>query len=101
MTSSSENVKKNHCEDVVKTFYSAENFKYKPCDLLIANILANPIIELESLFSEIVKPNGTILLSGILSEQVEKVIDCYSKNFNNIKTDNKSEWFRISASRNT
>ncbi len=101
ITASIENVKKNHCEDIVKTFHSDEKFKYKPCDLLMANILANPIIELEPLFSEIVKPNGTILLSGILSEQVEKVIDCYSKNFNNIKTDNKSEWFRISASRNT
>ena len=100
VTSSSENVKKNHCEDIVKTFHSDEKFKYKPCDLLMANILANPIIELEPLFSELVKPNGTILLSGILEEQVEKVIDCYSKNFNNIKTDNKSEWFRISASRN-
>ena len=101
VTSSSENVKKNQCEDIVKTFHSDEKFKYKPCDLLMANILANPIIELEPLFSELVKPNGTILLSGILEEQVEKVIDCYSKNFNNIKTENKSEWFRISASRNT
>ena len=101
VTSSIENVKKNNCEGVVKTFNTAEKFKYKYCDLLMANILANPIIELEPLFSEIVKPNGTILLSGILEEQVEKVLDCYSKNFNNINTDNKSEWFRISASRNT
>ncbi len=101
VTSSSENVKKNHCEEVVKTFHTDENFKYKPCDLLMANILANPIIKFEPLFSETVKPSGTIVLSGILEEQVEKVIDCYSKNFNNFKTDNKSEWFRISASRNT
>jgi len=101
VTSSYENVKKNHCEDIVKTLHTAENFKYKPCDLLMANILANPIIEFEPLFSEIVKPNGTIVLSGILEEQVEKVIDCYSKNFNNIKTENKGEWFRMCASRNT
>ena len=91
----------DHCLDVVKTFHTAENFKYKPCDLLMANILANPIIKFEPLFSEIVKPKGTIVLSGIVEEQVEKVIDCYSKNFINIKADNKSEWFRISASRNT
>ena len=101
ITASLENVRNNNCQDVVKTFHTAEKFKYKPCDLLMANILANPIIELEPLFSELVKPNGTILLSGILEEQVKKVIDCYSKNFNNIKTDNKSAWFRISASRNT
>ena len=71
------------------------------CDLLLANILANPLIELEYLFSKIVKPSGTIVLSGILEEQVEKVLDCYSKNFNNIKTENKDEWFRMCASRNT
>ena len=100
VNSSLENVKNNNCQDVVKTFHTAETFKYKHCDLLMANILANPLIELESLFAEIVKPNGTILLSGILAEQVEKVLDCYSKNFNNIKTKHKSEWYRISATRN-
>ena len=66
----------------------------------MANILANPLIELESQFLELIKPNGTILLSGILEEQVEKVVDCYSQNFNKIKITNKSEWFRISAIRN-
>jgi ribosomal protein L11 methyltransferase len=100
VTASLENVKNNNCQDIVKTFHTAETFKYKHCDLLMANILANLLIELESFFAEIVKPNGTILLSGILEEQVEKVLDCYSKNFNNIKIANKNEWFRISAKRN-
>ena len=98
---SEDNVKKNYCEDIVKTFHAAEQLKLMRCDLLLANILANPLIELESLFSKIVKPSGTIVLSGILEEQVEKVLDCYSKNFNNIKTENKDEWFRMCASRNT
>ena len=101
ISASLDNVKKNHCEDIVKTFHKAEQLKYMRCDLLLANILANPLIELESLFSKIVKPSGTIVLSGILEEQVEKVLDCYAKNFNNIKTENKDEWFRMSASRNT
>ena len=83
------------------SFYSDENIKYNHCDLLMTNILANPLTELESPFSELLKPNGTILLSGILEEQVGQVLGCYSKNFNNINTDNKSEWFRISASRIT
>ena len=101
ISASENNVKKNHCEDIVKTFHTAEQLKLMRCDLLLANILANPLIELESLFSKIVKPNGTIVLSGILEEQVEKVLDCYAKNFNNIKTENKGEWFRMCASRNT
>jgi len=100
VTASKENAEKNNCADVIKIFHSAEKIKYDYCDLLMANILANPLIELESFFLELVKPNGTILLSGIIEEQVEKVLDCYSKNFNNIKIANKNEWFRISATRN-
>ena len=69
------------------------------CDLLIANILANPIIESEPLFAEFLKSNGTILLSGIIKDQVEEVVSCYSKNFTDIKLANKDEWYRISATR--
>ncbi|MDC0198019.1 50S ribosomal protein L11 methyltransferase [Candidatus Thioglobus sp.] len=97
---SRENVAKNNSESFIKILNSIEKMELKYCDLLMANILTNPLIELESQFSELVKPNGSILLSGILEEQVEKVIDCYSKNFNNIKIKNKEEWFRISAMRN-
>ena len=97
---SRENVANNNCINVINSFHSAEKINYEHCDLLMANILANPLIELESLFSELLKPNGTILLSGILEKQVKKVVDCYSKNFNKIKITNKGEWFRISAIRN-
>ena len=99
VTASKENAKKNNCADVIKTFHSAEMIEYEKCDLLMANILAKPLVELQTLFSEIVKPNGTILLSGILEHQVENIFDCYSKNFNNFKNTNKNEWYRISASR--
>ena len=99
VTASKENAKKNNCADVIKAFHSAEMIEYEKCDLLMANILAKPLVELQTLFSKIVKPNGAILLSGILEHQVEKIIDCYSPNFNNFKNSNKNEWYRISASR--
>ena len=99
VTASMENVEKNNCAHVIKAFHSAEMIEYEKCDLLMANILAKPLVELQTLFSEIVKPNGTILLSGILEHQVENILDCYSKNFNNFKNTNKNEWYRISASK--
>jgi len=99
VTASKENAEKNNCADVIKTFHSAEMNEYEKCDLLMANILAKPLVELQTLFSEIVKPNGAIFLSGILEHQVENIFDCYSKNFNNFKNTNKNEWYRISASR--
>jgi len=96
---SHENANKNHCDEVINTIHSMDQDYSSRCDLLIANILANPIIEFEPLFSEFLKKNGTILLSGIIKEQVEDVVNCYSKNFTDIKLANKDEWYRISATR--
>ena len=97
--SSHENVIKNRCDAVINTIHSMDQDNTSRCDLLIANILANPIIELEPLFSEFLNSNGTILLSGILEGQVEEVIKRYSQNFTDFKLENKDEWFRISATR--
>ena len=99
LLSSKENVAKNNCENIISTIHSIHQKESIECDLLIANILANPLIELEPMFSGLVCSNGTLLLSGILKEQVDKVIRCYSVNFSNIKVLNKDEWFRISAKR--
>jgi len=97
--SSKENVAKNNCENIVSTIHSINQEDRTQCDLLIANILANPLIELEPLFSDLVYSNGSLLLSGILKEQVDRVVNCYSVNFSNMEVVNKDEWFRISAKR--
>ena len=97
--SSKENVAKNNCENIISTIHSIDRQDSNQCDLLIANILANPIVELEPLFSDLVYSNGLLLLSGILKEQVDRVVNCYSVNFSNIEVVNKDEWFRISAKR--
>jgi len=97
--SSKENVAKNNCENIISTIHSIDQEGSNQYDLLIANILANPLVELEPLFSELVYSNGMLLLSGILKEQVDRVVNCYSVNFSNIEVVNKDEWFRISAKR--
>ena len=96
---SHENVITNRCDEVINTIHSMDQDNSSRCDLLIANILANPIIELEPLFSEFLKSNGIILLSGIIKDQVKEVVSCYSQNFTDIKLANKDEWYRISATR--
>ena len=97
--SSKENVAKNKCENTIITIHSIDQESDNKCDLLIANILANPLVELEPLFSDLVHTNGMLLLSGILKEQVDRVVKCYSINFSNIEVANKGEWFRISGKR--
>ena len=46
-------------------------------ELLMANILANPLIELAADFARRVKPDGRIILTGILAEQAEAVMAAY------------------------
>ena len=97
--SSKENVAKNKCENTITTIHSINQGSDRKCDLLIANILANPLVELEPLFSDLVHTKGMLLLSGILKEQVDRVVKCYSINFSNIEVANKGEWFRIYGKR--
>lgn len=46
-------------------------------NVLIANILAQPLIELAPRFSELTESGSDLLLSGILFEQIEQVIQAY------------------------
>ena len=48
-----------------------------PFDLIIANILAGPLIELAGDFAKALAPGGTIILAGLLDTQAEVVIAAY------------------------
>jgi len=50
-----------------------------PFDLLIANILAGPLIELASDFVAALAPGGTIILAGLLDTQAEAVAAAYTR----------------------
>ena len=99
VTSCKQNVMNNNCEKIIKIVRLQSEINFGSFDLIIANILANPIIELSPLFISYLSHNGKIILSGILEEQVNKVIDCYSENFTNIEVSNQNEWFRISCTK--
>ena len=48
---------------------------------MLANILASPLIELSLYFADLTAPQGQIVLSGILAEQADSVLDAYRENF--------------------
>lgn len=50
-----------------------------PYDLLIANILAGPLVDLAPDFAEAVAPSGHVLLAGLLTEQENRVRRAYRK----------------------
>ncbi|MBT8040336.1 MAG: 50S ribosomal protein L11 methyltransferase [Xanthomonadales bacterium] len=46
-------------------------------DVVLANILAGPLIELAAVIAGCARPGGKIVLSGLLSEQVDGVVAAY------------------------
>ncbi len=48
-----------------------------PYDLLIANILAGPLIELAPAFASVIAEGGTLILAGLLDTQAEAVAAVY------------------------
>ena len=43
---------------------------FKPCDMVVANILAGPLVSLAPEIARLCRPQGSIALSGILAPQV-------------------------------
>jgi ribosomal protein L11 methyltransferase len=54
-----------------------EGFAESEADVVLANILAGPLIELAPLLSACLKPGGNLVLSGLLEEQAEDVAAAY------------------------
>lgn len=67
-------------------------------DIILANILAKPLMELAPTFSNLLKKNGKIILSGILNDQVDEVKNSYHQYFKIDSVIEKENWARITAS---
>jgi ribosomal protein L11 methyltransferase len=94
-----ENIKTNQADGQITVLHSDEEGDLSKVDLLIANILANPLIGLCEHFSGLVKPDGKIALSGILQEQLTMVLETYSEYFNELIVTRKDEWCRVDGIR--
>ena len=50
-----------------------------PYDLIVANILAGPLVDLSDAFAAALRPGGRVLLSGLLVEQAALVLSAYRR----------------------
>ncbi len=67
-------------------------------DLILANILADPIIELIPRFATLLKPGGDLVLSGILTTQSTAITARLQEyNFQDIEVESKGDWARVSC----
>lgn len=61
-------------------------------DLVIANILANPLIALAPKLTSLVETRGTLILSGILTNEIERLLSAYQPEFKLVQTTTREEW---------
>ena len=79
--------------------YLPKNLPKMKCDIIIANILANPLIELFPKFQSLLKPGGYLVISGILESQIKNVKTHYNNYFSIKNCKIKEEWALISGSK--
>jgi len=65
-------------------------------DLVIANLTAQVITQMAANLSRCVSPEGWLVLSGILNEQMEEVVKCFEAHyFNEVDSWTMEEWRAI------
>lgn len=73
---SEQNAERNQADIYFKL---VKDFQADPADLLVANILAGPLKELAPEFIRLLKPGGTLVLSGLLTNQAPELIAFYEQ----------------------
>lgn len=97
IVASEQNAQRNDAEI---SFSLVKDFQSPPVDCLLANILAGPLKELAPEFKRLLKPNGTLVLSGLLSQQAPELIEFYqAQGFVFIAQETLDDWAQLSFSR--
>lgn len=99
------NVKLNDASDLVETA-TATGFdhpvfaKRGPFELIVANILAGPLMEIAPDMAAHLQPGGSLVLSGILDRQHDAVVAAYTaQDFRHIRTLHLEGWVTIHLKR--
>ena len=78
---------------------NVEEMPTASADVVLANILAEPLKILAPRFAELVKPGGKIVLSGILALQARDVAEQYAPWFDIAPTTLRDDWARLDGIR--
>ena len=96
-----DNSARNNLDNSVISAYLPDQLPSTQADVLMANILCAPLLELSSLLASLVKCSGSIVLSGILEDQADQIIEQYSQWFDLAPPAIEDGWVRIDGLRNT
>lgn len=64
-------------------------------DIVMANILAAPLFTLVTTFAKMLKAGGELIMSGILAEQTDEIIEKYSQSFVDFQINIVEDWASV------
>ncbi|MEX0914663.1 MAG: 50S ribosomal protein L11 methyltransferase [Wenzhouxiangellaceae bacterium] len=94
LTATRDNAERNGVSDRIETGLPGE-FEAAPANIVLANILAGPLIELAESISGLVRPGGSLVLSGILTEQADQVEQAYRPLLGTAGRETREDWVRL------
>lgn len=98
LTATLDNAKRNNIDLKKLTICLPEDMpSIDNTDIVLANILAQPLVSLAPTFADFLKSNGNIVLSGILHHQEQLIIQTYKPHFKNLTTQQKNDWLLIAG----
>lgn len=84
---------------VAVRFAAAADAPAAPAQIVVANILANPLTVLVPLLARLTRPGGRIALSGILAGQAQSVLEAYAADFDLRPTASDEGWVLLTGIR--
>ena len=100
LTATKDNMSRNNISTNTISCYLPDDFAKQAADLVIANILCGPLLELFPIISSLIKPKGKLVLSGLLEKQTDELIELYSLKFNDFDVKTLDGWVIVSATKN-
>lgn len=69
------------------------------CDLMLANILCEPLLQLAPTFAGLIRSGGVLVMSGVLVEQIDSIRLGYNEWFNFDQIESQDDWALLIASK--
>jgi len=98
LTATRDNARVNGVEDRVVTLLPAD-FKPQAHQVVLANILANPLIQLAPLLSQCAGSGAALVMAGLLDRHADEVRAAYQSHFHFDADVTREGWTRLSATR--
>jgi len=94
-----DNLQRNNLPEAQLTAALPDDIPDLKADILLANILAKPLYELKPVLTQLLQPEGHIVLSGILASQADALNTHYREDYVMDPIAQEGDWIRLTGTK--